>query len=107
MAQHGVDVDARVGPQPVHLLAGCESIQRDRVLGHPAPRQGEPLADAVHCQGGCPEDAQGGIGQGQHALGMQVAFEQAGEEAVHFREAKRLGWGHLSPAYRGCRRRDP
>jgi len=27
---------------------------------------------------------------------MQVALEQAGEEAVHFRKAKRLGWGHIS-----------
>jgi len=72
VAQRGINVDSLVGQQPVHLF--------DRVLGHPAPRQSEPVADRINRQGGCLDDAQGGIGQGQDALGVQIPLEQASEE---------------------------
>ena len=60
------------------------------MLGHPTARQGQPLADRVDRQGGGLDNAEGGVGQGQNPLGVQVAVEQAGQEAVHSREAEGL-----------------
>ena len=56
MAQRGIDVDAFIGQQPVHLLDG--------VLGHQAARQGKALPDRVDREGCSFDDAEGGIGEG-------------------------------------------
>jgi hypothetical protein len=86
VAQRGIDVDPLIGQQPVHLL--------DRMLGHPTAGQGEPQSDRVDRQRRGLDDAERGVGQGQHALGVQVAIEQAGHEAVYFSEAEGLGRSH-------------
>jgi hypothetical protein len=87
--------DAR---QPVYLFDG--------VLGHPTARQSQPLTDRVDRQRGGSNNAEGGIGQRQDPLGVHVTIEQAGQEAVHFREAEGLGRLHRLPRESCCVRRD-
>jgi hypothetical protein len=89
VAQRGVDIDPCVGQQPVHLLGG--------MLGYQAARQSETLTDRIDGQGRGPDDAEGGVGQGQDALGVQVAIKQAGQEAMHVLEAEGLVRSHLAP----------
>jgi len=68
--QQGIDIDPWVGQQPVHLLAGCESIQRDRMLGQASAGQRQALADHGDCKRGRLDHPKGGPGQRKHALGM-------------------------------------
>jgi len=82
MAQGGIDVEALVGQQAVHLLDG--------MLGDQAAGQRQSLTDGMDRQGRCLDDAEGGVGQGQHTLGMQIAVEQTVQETVHILEAKGL-----------------
>ena len=55
MGQDGVDIDAIVGQQPVHLF--------DSVFGDQATREGQPLTDCMNRQRCGPDDAERGIGQ--------------------------------------------
>ena len=95
--QDGVDVDPIVGQQPVHLL--------DRVFGDQAARQCEPLTDRIDRQRRGSDDPERGVGERQHAFGMRIAVEQAGQEAVHVLQKPRVLSGFIVyPAHRvACR----
>jgi hypothetical protein len=98
VTQCDVDIDPLVGQQPIHLL--------DRMLGHQAACQGKPLTDGIDRQGRGLDYAQGGVGQRQHALGVQVAIEQAVQEAAHLIEAKGPARCHRLPRESCCMRGD-
>ncbi len=74
MDQQGIDIDAPVGQQPVHLL--------DRVLGQPPARQRQTLADQADRQRRGLDRPERGSGQRLHPFGVQVVAKQRVEEAV-------------------------
>ena len=82
MDQQGIDVDAPVGQQPVHLL--------DRVLGQPPARQRQTLADQADRQRRGLDRPERGSGQRLHPFGVQVVAKQRVEEAVDTVKGKRL-----------------
>ena len=93
MPQQGIDVDALVGQQPVHLL--------DRVLGQPPACQRQTLADQADRQRGGLDRAKRGPGKGLHALGVQIVAEQRVEEAVNAFERERPTQRHGRGSSRG------
>ena len=70
------------------------------MLGDQAAGQRQPLTDGMDRQGCCLDDAEGGVGQGQHALGMQIGVEQTVQETVHILEARVWLSFIVSPANR-------
>ena len=82
MAQQGIDVDPRVGQQPVHLL--------DRVLGQAPTGQRQALIDHADRERGALDHPQRGPGQGKDALGMQVWREKRLQELMDALERERL-----------------
>ncbi len=86
MDQQGIDVDAPVGQQPVHLL--------DRVLGQPPARQRQTLADQADRQRRGLDRPERGSGQRLHPFGVQVVAKQRVEEAVNTVKGKWLTHRH-------------
>ena len=82
MPQQGIDVDALVGQQPVHLL--------DRVLGQPPACQRQTLADQADRQRRGLDRPERGSGQRLHPFGVQVVAKQRVEEVVDTVKGKRL-----------------
>ena len=86
MPQQGIDVDALVGQQPVHLL--------DRMLGQPPARQRQTLADQADRQRRGLDRPERGPGQGLHPFGVQVVAKQRVEEVVDTVKGKWLTHRH-------------
>ena len=82
MPQQGIDVDALVGQQPVHLL--------DRVLGQPPACQRQTLADQADRQRRGLDRPERGSGQRLHPFGVQVVAKQRVEEVADTVKGKRL-----------------
>jgi hypothetical protein len=98
VAQCSIDIDTFVGEQPVHLFDG--------MFGDQAAGQGQSLTDGVDREGRRPDDAECGVGERQHALGVQVAVKQAADKTAYVLEAKGPVRCHRSPRESCCLRRE-
>src|SRR6202162_5414439 len=73
--QNIVDVDRRIGQQPVDLL--------DRMLGFQTTGGGEALANRTDRQRAAVQHAKGGIAEGIDTLGVKILLQQAAENVVN------------------------
>ena len=85
VGEEGPDVDASIAQEPVYLL--------DAMLGQRTHGLRQAAPHCMDCQRRTREHAQGGVGQRQHPLGMQVACVQGVDEVQEVLSPKQSpGW---------------